>query len=66
MKMPTTEQMDIAVMWLESNEGEGEEGEACQAVAGWLEHQNKEAFLRREAKANGVPVAALRRKLAES
>lgn len=63
MKLPPTEQIDIAVAWLECNEGEGQEGEACRAVAAYLEHQNKEAFLRREARAQGVPVARLRRKL---
>jgi hypothetical protein len=63
--MPTQEQICIAVLWLRSNEGEGPEGEACRAVAEWIDHAAGEDFLRRQARKAGVPVAALRRKLAE-
>lgn len=65
MKMPSTEAIDIAVEWLQANEGVGQEGDACKAVAAWLDHVNREAWIRHEARARGVPVARLRRKLAE-
>lgn len=60
VKMPTTEQIDIALMWLESNEGEGTEGEACKAVAAWIDHMNREAWIRHEARARGVTIARFR------
>ena len=66
MKMPSTEALDVAIAWLECNEGTGDEGAACKAVASWLEHMNREAWLRHEARAAGVPVARLRRKLAQT
>lgn len=61
--MPPTEQLDIAIMWLESNEGDGAEGEACKAVAAWIEHMNREAYIRHEARASGVTPARFRRAL---
>lgn len=65
MKFPPTEQIDLAVMWLESNTGDGPEGEACKAVAAWLDWKNRELYLQHEARAGGIPVAVLRRKIAE-
>lgn len=65
MKRPTTEQLDTALAWLRSNEGDNGEAERCQAVADWLEHQEREAVLRRAAREGGVSVKALRSKLAE-
>ena len=65
MRMPPTEQLDIAIMWLESNEGGGIEGEACKAVAKWIEYMNHEAFVRHEARARGVTVARFRAVLAK-
>lgn len=65
MKIPPTEQIDIAVMWLEGNEGEGDELAACKAVAAWLDHMNHEAWIRHEARARGVTTARLRKALAK-
>lgn len=66
MKRPTDEQIAIASMWLESNEGEGEERAACVAVANWLQHQQREYWLRSEAKRHGISVPDLRRICAEA
>ena len=63
--MPPTEQIDIAIMWLESNEGKGVEGEACKAVAAWLEHMNREAWIRHEARARGITPTRFRKALAK-
>lgn len=65
MKRPTTEQLDTAVAWLNSNEGDNGEAERCKAVADWLEHQERETVLRNAAREGGISVKALRRKLAE-
>jgi hypothetical protein len=64
MKMPPQDQIDIAIAWLETNEGEGAERTACEAVAEWLAAVSFEDHLRRSARNAGVPVAALRRKMA--
>lgn len=66
MRRPTDQQIEIACLWLEANEGEGEERQACRSVAAWLEHQAAGRMLRQEAKTAGIPVAAVRRRLAES
>jgi hypothetical protein len=64
MKRPTNVQIETAVEWLMNNEGDGAEGEACRAVADWIEHLAKEAFIRETARECGVTPAAFRRKLA--
>ena len=66
MRRPTDQQIEIACLWLEANEGESEEQQACRSVAAWLEHQAAERMLRQEAKSAGVPVTAVRRRLAEA
>ena len=66
IRMPRDELLRIAIAWLENNEGDGIEKEACEAVAEWLQHELNERFLRDEARKAGIPVARLRRKLAES
>lgn len=60
---PTQQQIDTAAMWLESNEGEGDERTACVTVATWIKTQAFEHMLRTEARAAGITVASLRRKL---
>lgn len=62
--MPTQEQIDIAALWLEGNEGEGAERTACLVVAKWIKRQAYEGMLRSEARKAGVTVANLRRRLA--
>lgn len=66
VRMPPQSQTDIAVQWLLSNEGRDGEAEACKAVAEWIDHLQSEAYLRKTARAAGVTVARLRRKLAEN
>jgi len=65
MRMPPQEQIDVARMWLESNEGDANESAACKAVAAWIDHMAREAFLRQAAREGGITVATLRRRLAE-
>ena len=60
MKLPPTEAIDTAVMWLESNNGDNGESKHCRLVAKYLEHLNREARIRHEALA-----AELRRKIVE-
>lgn len=63
-KRPTLEQFDTAILWLLENEGEGDEGENCRAVADWLTDYRNNIFLRAKARAAGVSVGALKNKLA--
>lgn len=65
MKRPTTWQFDVAIEWLLNNEGEGQEGEACKAVAEWLDHEMRERKIKSTARKIGVTPARLRAKLAE-
>jgi len=65
MHKPSSDQIAIAAMWLRGNEGDGDEAEACNAVADWIEALGFDSTLRREARAAGVPVKALRRRLKE-
>ena len=64
MKLPTDEQFEIALLWLENNEGVGREMDACRAVASWIERGRYHEMLRQTARQAGGSVAALRRKLA--
>lgn len=61
---PTPDQIAVACEWLRFNEGDGDEGPSCHAVADWLEHVAQQDFLRSEARKAGVPVGALRKRLA--
>jgi rRNA-processing protein FCF1 len=63
MKRPTEQQINIAIGWLDANEGEGDEAQACKAVAEWINAIANDAMLREEARRAGVTVAALRRRL---
>ncbi len=66
MDMPSDEELETASLWLKANEGvEFDEAIRCKAVAEWLEFMRRERYLRRAARDAGVPVARLRRKLAE-
>ncbi len=62
---PTDQQFETALLWLQSNEGDAGEAEACQAVADWIERCRTQDMLRQTARQAGVSVVALRRKLAE-
>ena len=61
MKRPTDDQIQIARMWLEGNEGESDECNACMAVANWLAHEQRERWIKSEARKHGVSPAKFRR-----
>lgn len=61
-EQPTQEQFDIAALWLDANEGFGDECVACRAVAAWIRQESFEKILRSEARAAGITVASLRRR----
>lgn len=61
---PSVDDMRLAAEWLDEYEG-AEDAEACKRVAAWLNDQADAMTLRDEARKHRVPVAALRRKLAE-
>lgn len=66
MKMPSTEAIDTAVSWLRYNEGGDGEADRCRVVADWIEYEERERMIRIEARRAGLPVAAVRRRLAET
>lgn len=63
MKPPTKEQLDTAIAWLRSNEGDNGESQRCAAVADWMEAMELDRYIKGEARKAGVPVDALRRRL---
>lgn len=56
IKPPTEEQFEIALLWLENNEGVGREQDACRAVANWMERWRSHRMLRDTARQAGVPI----------
>lgn len=42
---PTDQQFETAIIWLQSNEGDCGEAEACRQVADWIERQRTTASL---------------------
>ena len=64
MNRPSQEQIEIAALWLDENEGGETEQAACSAVAEWIRLEAYESMLRSEARRAGVTVAQLRRRLA--
>jgi hypothetical protein len=65
MKMPSTDDLNTALAWLRSNEGDNSEAERCGRVADWIEHEESERTIRNAARQAGVTVAIARRKFAE-
>lgn len=63
--MPNDATLNIALLWLENNEGDEHEKGACLAVRDWIDALMQERVIRSAAKSAGVPVAALRQKIAE-
>lgn len=61
--MPTEDEIGTAILWLRNNEGD--EAPRCKAVADWLEAYTEDHLLKTTARAHGIPVARLRRKLEE-
>jgi hypothetical protein len=64
MATPSTDDMELAADWLESNEGE--EGADLRRVAAWLRQQVEAKLLRDQARKHRVPVAALRKRLTQA
>lgn len=63
-KSPTYDDMQVAILWLQSNEGEeGGEREACARVARWLETKAQAAYEVAAARNAGVSVTKLRQRL---
>ena len=56
--------MRVAALWLEANEGDGGEAQACKRVAEWLEAQAQAATERDICRRSRVPVATVRKRLA--
>ena len=65
MKMPSGDDIDTAVLWLRSNDGDNGEKERCERVAAWLDYMDSERYIKSAARTAGVPPAMIRRKLAE-
>lgn len=65
MKRPTQEQIDTAILWLQTNDGRDGESVACNTVAQWLGHMQREAAVNSLARKVGVTPARMRLKLAE-
>lgn len=63
VKRPTTEQLDTAIAWLNSNTGDCGESERCASVARWLETNEQDHMVRSAARKAGVPVAKVRERL---
>ena len=61
MKRPVQEDIDTAVMWLQSNNGENGEAEACSRVATWLDSYTRAADERSAAREVGCSVKYLRK-----
>jgi hypothetical protein len=60
MKRPTLDQMETAAMWLDMNEGEGAEGEACALMAQWVRDKIEQRETKALARRYRVPVRLLR------
>jgi hypothetical protein len=61
MKRPTPDQIETARSWLDVNEGEEGEAEACRAVAAWLRHLESARTLRTLAREAKVPMRDVRK-----
>lgn len=63
-KRPTFEQFGVAAEWLDMNEGDGGEAEACKAVAEWLMEQaskfERDSAVRKAAKDTGLDLKTAR------
>jgi hypothetical protein len=66
MKRPCLEDIETACMWLEANEGEDGESEACSRVATWLASFARSAELRSAAREAGCSVKYLRKIIKEN
>lgn len=65
MRMPERDAIATAIEWLECNEGGGDEATGCSEVAAWLRYELGERDLRDAARRAGLPVAVVRRRVAD-
>lgn len=63
IRMPSTDELNVAIAWLRSNEGDNGESERCLRVANWIEAIELERYLRLSARNAGVTISALRKRL---
>jgi hypothetical protein len=61
MIRPDPEAIEIAAAWLECNEGEGGESEACKHVATWLREYGRKTEERAMAREAGCSLKYLRK-----
>lgn len=52
----TIDELSIAILWLNSNEGEKEEKESCEKVAIFLEKYRQNMVIKKIAKERKLPV----------
>lgn len=64
-RIPSDDEIAMAVMWLRCNEGDKGEAEACAAVADWIERDQHDRYLRNAARRARVPIARLRHEVAK-
>jgi hypothetical protein len=57
---PTPDDFATAIAWLNHNDGDNGEAEACSRVAEWLRAKMEDEALRGIARAEGIPFARLR------
>lgn len=63
MRMPDTDALNVAIAWLRCNSGGHGEAAGCQEVADWIEHEERERYIRYGARAAGVPRAVFRKRM---
>ncbi len=70
MPRVSLEDLDIAVMWLDANEGDNGEAEACRRVAAFIQaeidRRIREASVRSIAREKNVPAGLVRKALARA
>jgi len=63
---PKPDQMRVAALWLETNEGQGDEGTSCHVVAEWLIDKADNLDFIAACREAGVPVAKARAAFAKA
>lgn len=58
--------LDVAIEWLEINDGEGGEADSCRRVAAFLKAEIKKRIIHAEARKNSVSPAIVRKAIAQA
>jgi hypothetical protein len=66
MSRVSIEDLEVACEWLWVNEGEAGERESCQRVHDWIKTEIEDREIRMVARATGMSLGSVRRKLAQS